>query len=58
MAVLFQEWPMLYKNDINTIEARLARQARISSIVLTFFGALAGTMVLAQFLSVLSAYGR
>ena len=49
---------MLYKNDINTIEARLARQARISSIVLTFFGALACTMVLAQFLSVLSAYGR
>jgi hypothetical protein len=54
MAVLIQERPMLHNSEINNLEARLVRQARISRIVLMSLSALALVAVLAQLLSALS----
>lgn len=54
MAVLIWEQPMLYTSEIKTLEIRLARQARISSVVLLVLSALALARVLGQVLSALS----
>ena len=45
---------MLHNSEINNLEARLVRQARISRIVLMFLSAMALVAVLAQLLSGLS----
>jgi hypothetical protein len=45
---------MLHNFEINNLEARLVRQARISRIVLMSLSALALAKVLAQLLSALS----
>jgi hypothetical protein len=45
---------MLHNSEINNLEARLVRQARMSRIVLMSLSALALVAVLAQFLSGLS----
>ncbi|WP_201833805.1 hypothetical protein [Microvirga zambiensis] len=45
---------MLHNFEINALEAQLARQARISNVVLTLSSALAVVVVLTQVLGVLS----
>jgi hypothetical protein len=46
VAVLIQEWSMLHNSEISTLEVKLVRQARISSLVLKLLCALALAKVL------------
>ncbi|MFC1458045.1 hypothetical protein ACETIH_15275 [Microvirga arabica] len=49
---------MLHNSEIKTLEVQLARQARVSSVVLMVLSAVALAKVLAQVLGALSTLGH
>jgi hypothetical protein len=54
MAVLIQEQPMLHNFETDTLKVQLARQARMSSVVLMMLSALALAKLLALVFGALS----